>query len=233
MIIDHDARIVIATPTKCGKTTIESMVRRSMTADISRNLEVVRPGQHRLDCPEQARGYVRYMMVRDPWRRLLSQWSFLANPKSKGEHRAKEIQQLSFAQFVEWWLAYRTEYMEWQVPWKELPAAGLWSAPARWLMTLKECAEVWHPDGLINVEDLQLELKVRDLDYGTEVQNNSSERVRPGKWTDYYDSEMWSVVGDAFAQRDAQFIGQTVHPPSAPGLGRYRNKTLAELKELV
>jgi hypothetical protein len=232
VIVDHDRRVVIATPTKCGKTSLEAMVKRSLTADVGRNLEVVRPGQHRLDCPSGADGYKRYMMVRNPWSRLVSTWSFLANPKSKGEHRAKDIQKMSFAEFVYWWLEYRAEMGPVHILAEGQQPSVLWSAPARWLMTLSECDGVWRAEDYIRVEQMAGDLDLLGLNYGQPVKNNSSDKVRPGEWTDYWTDELLREAASTL-RKDAHAFGYDVMLRVSPGSRNYSNQTLDKLKEMV
>lgn len=233
MIIDHDEHIVICTPTKCGKTSLEAMARAAVHADMSRNLEVVRPGQHRLDVPKQAEGYTRMMMVRDPWARLVSTWSFLSNPGSKGEQNAALIRQMSFTEFVYWWLAQRKEALH-NRPWVKYTPKELWSAPARWLMTLSECADIWQPEHCLDVANIENSLFEHGLDYGPDKKNNSSDRVRPGHWTDYYTHSTFNKVSDAFAIKEADRFGfihtmETVH--NSVLSGKYADKRISDFKE--
>lgn len=232
MIVDHDVKVVIATPTKCGKTSLEAMVKRSLNADVGRNLEVVRPGQHRLDLPPSADdSYTRLMMVRNPWSRLVSTWSFLANPKSKGEHRAKEIQQMSFSHFVHWWLKYRDDWCALRFLDDATPAQ-LWSAPERWLMNLTECAYVWNPDGLVHLENMERDLAGWELDYGTPVKNNSSDKVRPGVWTDYWNTDLYVAVGQTL-RPDANLGGYSPNSVLKLMNDRYTNRPLSGLAKFM
>jgi hypothetical protein len=234
VIIDHNEEVVIATPTKCGKTSLESMVKREAKRGVGRlnGLVVVRPGQHRLDCPAEAEGYKRYMMVRNPWARLVSTWSFLANPKSKGEHKAKDIQQMTFGEFVYWWLQYRDAWSPVGVLQGGQQPSVFWSAPARWLMTLSECDAVWKAEDYIRVENMAGDLELLGLNYGQPVQNNSSSKVRPGEWTDYWTDELLRETASTL-RKDAHAFGYDILLRISPGSLDYSNKTLEQLKEMV
>jgi hypothetical protein len=205
VIVDHEAKIIIATPTKCGTKSCESIARTLGRKD--RMVEVVRPGIHRLDVPYGAAGYTRYMMVRNPWARLLSTWSFLGNPISKSEYEPLRAAaaDLPFAKWLGVWTRERAAYGD---SWRTETAKRLWSAPARWVMTLGECAQVWEPKGFIRVENMEQDLlEVAQVDYGIARRVNHSDKVRLGPWTSYYTEAMWKRVGDLFAFDEAVKIG--------------------------
>lgn len=235
MIIDHDNKTVIGTPSKCGTMTVKHMVLALNKKEPERNVEWVRTGVHRCDCPPEAEGYTRLMMVRDPWVRLVSMWSFIAKPGSIGEWRHKEITNLSFTEFIDWWLKQRAEYRHPNKKWAGLSASQLWSAPPRWIMTLSEIADIWCPDAVIDIHHIEDGLFEHGIDLGKIVQSNTSKKNRPGHWTDYYTHKTFNRVSDAFAIKDADRFGFNQTPTIVNGIlhGKHANDTIPSLMETM
>lgn len=114
-MITSDAGFVIATPTKCGTTTLEEMCRRhrggrgGVPRDNFRIMDWELPRrQHRMalpaTCPpirhkdapsERAvnwRDADRYLMVRNPYTRYMSMYEYLRAPHNYSKFGAREIQ---------------------------------------------------------------------------------------------------------------------------------------------
>lgn len=217
MIIDHEAMVVIATPSKCGTLTMKAMA-KALPSD--RMVEWVGMGVHRLDCPPEADGYTRLMMVRDPWARLVSMWSFIGKPSHYDEWEHDTIRRLTFTQFVDWYLERHEEEAS-KGPWEQRSARELWSVPTRWLMTLGECADVWKPEHTLDVASIEDSLFEHGLDYG-KVRNANISHHRTGKWTDHYTPDTFKLVGDAFARADAKRFnfpgnGESITPDQLTG----------------
>lgn len=107
-MITSDAGFVIATPTKCGTTTLEEMCRRHRGGRAYPGLPSFRimdweqpRRQHRMALPAIGSGdtgweawgdYDRYLMVRDPYARYVSVYEYLRAPHNYSKFGAKEIQ---------------------------------------------------------------------------------------------------------------------------------------------
>lgn len=127
-------RFLIATPTKCGTTTLEEMCRRhrggraGVPVDTFRIMDWESPRrQHRMSPPLGWDDAERYLMVRNPFERYMSMYEYLKAPHNYSKFGAKEIQRsewrgwlmgregvrgrpMDFEQFL-WWLAdARAEY---------------------------------------------------------------------------------------------------------------------------
>lgn len=164
-MIVSDHGFVIATPTKCGTTTIEEMARRHGGGRVSRGgVEVPsfriatdeRPRrQHRMVPPLGWENADRYMMVRNPFTRYMSQYEYLRAPHNYSKFGAKEIQgrtwlgwqrgrvgtnnePMSFQQFLFFIARCRRTYSEdrWVKRRGPLNAAFAWRSPWIWLEPL-------------------------------------------------------------------------------------------------
>lgn len=97
-------RFVIATPTKCGTTTLEEMARRHGGGRVSRGgVEVpsfaIYTGehprrQHRMALPvdDEWLDAERYIMVRNPFARYVSMYEYLKAPHNYSKFGAREVQ---------------------------------------------------------------------------------------------------------------------------------------------
>jgi hypothetical protein len=157
-------RFVIATPTKCGTTTLEELARRHRGGRAGKPLNSFRimdwespRRQHRMALPSHlVRGYWgtadRYMMVRNPWARYVSQYHYLKNPTNYSKTMAKEIQgrewggkhtgrawfdedPLSFGEFLELVAEFRKVYSNkrWTKRRGELTDPAFYRSPWVWL----------------------------------------------------------------------------------------------------
>lgn len=95
-------RFVIATPTKCGTTTLEEMCRRHGGGRVSRG-GVENPSfrimtweqprrQHRMVPPEGWEDADRFFLARNPLSRYPSMYEYLRNPTNYSKFGAREIQ---------------------------------------------------------------------------------------------------------------------------------------------
>jgi hypothetical protein len=100
MIISEAGRFFIATPTKCGTTTLESIAARNMREGEGETLRVLddpdtgdtRRRQHRMVVPQGHNDWNRYMLVRHPYSRMTSVYEYLLAPANYSQWGAREIQ---------------------------------------------------------------------------------------------------------------------------------------------
>ena len=118
MIISPRGRFVIATPTKCGTTTLESIAKRPQNVgkleicgsdqermeqivaadpdgfkvtDLVRGLDT-RRRQHRMAMPYGAESYRPYLLTRNPYSRWVSVYEYLLAPRNYSQWGARAVQ---------------------------------------------------------------------------------------------------------------------------------------------
>jgi hypothetical protein len=103
-MITSDAGFLIATPTKCGTTTLEEMARRNGGGRVSRGgfenpsfaiYTGERPRrQHRMALPsgDQWAAADRYLMVRNPYMRYISMYEYLMHPTNYTKYGSQWLQ---------------------------------------------------------------------------------------------------------------------------------------------
>ncbi len=161
-MILSDHGFLIATPTKCGTTTLEEMTRRHGGGRVSRG-GVQLPSfriasdeqprrQHRMVPPEGWQDVDRYIMVRNPFTRYMSQYEYLRAPHNYSKFGAKEIQgsawlgwdrgragvvgePMTFQQFLFFIARARREYLQrrWVKRRGDLYSPFAWRSPWIWL----------------------------------------------------------------------------------------------------
>lgn len=102
MIVSHEGKFVIATPTKCGTTTLEAVARRHVrrlgdegvrtfsVAEADRGDSHRR--QHRMVPPEGCESYQAYLLVRNPLDRMVSIFEYLRAPQNYSQWGARAVQ---------------------------------------------------------------------------------------------------------------------------------------------
>lgn len=134
-MIVSDAGFIIATPTKCGTTTLEEMCRRhrggrkGTPKENFRIMDWAKPRrQHSMAMDVSLRNYQRFMMVRNPYDRWCSIYEYLRAPHNYTKWGAKQIQgaewrgtwhyhdpertrrPMTFGEFLEFIIRERKEY---------------------------------------------------------------------------------------------------------------------------
>lgn len=205
MIVDHVNKFIIATPTKCGTTTLENLA-RSRGGRLG--LSTVRPRQHRMIVPEELDRYQRYLAVRNPYDRLVSIYLYLSNPSNYSQWGHNEVKDRTFPEFVQWWVKQRIKhgidddlyYQEWRdLKW--------WRSPNLWLVSLNECYEMLLPDGIVRLENLEPDLKALRDDWGGAMLHSNRSTNRQKDSRRYYTRKTIQVVNDVFARRDCAVLG--------------------------
>lgn len=191
MIIDRQRRYLLATPSKCGTTSVERMAKANPSV-----FTVVRPYQHRMLVPEEfadQHRYMRWLLVRNSYARLVSIWSYLANPANYTQWGADEVQGLTFAEFVAWWLGNRHDLLD-TSGWGELK---WWRSPNLWLITNAECQEA------LGVPDRRCitvsEVPSLNPEAWGELKHVNASLHRPGSWEDYWSNSLISRVEPLFS----------------------------------
>lgn len=192
-------RFIIATPTKCGTTTLEEMCRRHRggragePVDTFRIMDWEKPRrQHGMVPPEGWDAAARFIMVRNPYDRWVSVYEYLLNPANYSKWGAKEIQgsqwrgkwaygeqqrlgsrpPMNFLQFVEFVIQSRREY-----------ASGRWAnkrgpflvpfhyrSPWVWLDRLDESAlKLRNQSGFNKTTDVLWSLRLENFWDGMEL----------------------------------------------------------------
>lgn len=114
---------VIATPTKCGTHSWEALARAVPS------MELIRP-QHLMVVPEEYEDHDRYIVVRDPYERLISMWSFICHSTNRTQWGAKETRGMGLNEWLHWFLPRQAAADEqgWQ-----------FRSPWVWTKTLLQC----------------------------------------------------------------------------------------------
>lgn len=157
---------IIATPTKCGTTTLEEMCRRHRGGRAQPGLPSFRimdwekpRRQHRMALPDGWGNADRYLMVRNPYTRYMSMFEYLRAPHNYSKFGAREIQgrewrgldmgrwspakdkaPLRFEQFLYWLAAERLIYASGRWPNRrgELTEPFAYRSPWVWLDSLTD-----------------------------------------------------------------------------------------------
>ena len=93
-MIISDAGFVIATPTKCGTTTIEHVAKRHNDPSFAIAAEILPRRQHRMVMPTEAAeaGYRKMLLVRNPFTRYMSVYEYLRAPQNYSQWGARWVQ---------------------------------------------------------------------------------------------------------------------------------------------
>lgn len=139
MIISNSGQFLIATPTKCGTTTLEELARRHRGGRTPRFPDAMRSfaimdavdsddnsrRQHRMCRPAGTLDFRMYMMIRHPYDRLVSIYEYMRNPANYSKWGAYQVQgnewpgwtrdpslmqPMTFTRFVIWYAECRDYY---------------------------------------------------------------------------------------------------------------------------
>lgn len=180
-------RFVIATPTKCGTTTLEEMARRhrggraGTPRDTFRIMDWEKPRrQHRMVPPAGWHRADRYMMVRNPYTRYVSMYEYLKAPANYSKFGAREVQRdawrgwgfgrkglhghpLGFEDFLGWLVEAREVFSapRWQKRRGYLSDARAYRSPWVWLDGLDESLRLF--GGISRVHLLRMEDLWREM----------------------------------------------------------------------
>jgi hypothetical protein len=148
VIISHKYEFVMATPTKCGTHTVESVVKR-MNKYGDDSIEIVRPAMHRMDPPSACRDYYKMLLVRNPYDRLASVYYYFLDPVNYSQWGAKFVQgfDMSFDVFVRWFTEAKHE-AEHGVDF------NTHRSPHLWTLSLKQNWDILNADEYVKIEDI-------------------------------------------------------------------------------
>lgn len=182
MLISHKRKLLIATPTKCGTTSLEHAVKKHIKQggdpdiiDIFR-VPFEPRRQHRMSYPEVLGfngldRYRRLMVVRDPRKRWESVYKYLGDPAQYSQWGSKYVQgrnwpgieklgregvdadPMTFVQFLRWMFWVRDEH---KAPERRgsLADGFAYRAPWVWSDGLDFSAKQWKPEAVIRTEHL-------------------------------------------------------------------------------
>ena len=208
MIVDHENRFIIATPTKCGTTSIEALAR---SRGKRLGLSTVRPRQHRMVVPEEYVSFRRYMMVRNPYDRLASIYLYLSNPSNYSQWAHWEVVDKTFTQFCYWYIKQREHYGIQSAcdPGGAASDDKWYRSPNLWLVSLGECQRVLKPHDFIRLENLAEDLKStgRDDWGGNMLHSNRSTNRKKETRSMYSSKQALQRVNEAFAFVDCMQLG--------------------------
>lgn len=213
MIISEATKTLIATPTKCGTTTLEAVARRSEREGDGAVLRVLdepdpndtRRRQHRMCPPPGKEDWTRLLLVRNPYDRLTSIYEYLRAPANYSQWGARRVQgrewpgergalshpPMSFRKFLFW---LELEHATLAEDFRDWGASRSYRSPWVWTDTLKDSWRFWSRDGDVEVGLLRLENLWEDLAawLGEGVVNmkplhsNRSTGRKHADWKDYY-----------------------------------------------
>lgn len=135
MIVSDRHKFLIATPTKTGAQSLRAMaetwVRRG--GDPSQ-LRQHWPLEHRMSIPEGSEDYARWIVVRDPYRRLVSMYNYLRRPGyyQQWEHEAAAAR--TFTDWLAWYAEQRDRYDTAEWPEKRITSGRI---PYMWTDTYR------------------------------------------------------------------------------------------------
>jgi len=208
MIVDLEYGSVIATPTKCGTTSIEALAR---SRGSRLGLTTVRPRQHRMVVPDEYANFRRYMMVRNPYDRLASIYLYLSNPSNYSQWAHWEVVDKTFTQFLYWYVRMRDHYnIQLAVDPGGAAHDDRWyKSPNLWLVSLGECMQVLQPQGLIRLENLEADLKEtgRDEWGGKMLHSNRSTNRKKETRAMYGSKQALQKVNQSFLLSDCERLG--------------------------
>lgn len=212
MIVDFENRFVIATPTKCGTTSIESLAK---SRGERLGLAAVRPRQHRMVLPDELADYRRFLAVRNPYDRLVSIYLYLTNPSNYSQWAHWEVVDKPFKEFIPWYIKQRARYnihLATANDNGEAQNLNWYRSPNLWLVSLAECHDVLEPDGgLVRLEHLAADLeKTGRKNWGGKMLHSNRSTNRKKDSRSMYSKRSLSRVNDAFARRDCEMLGYEV-----------------------
>lgn len=193
---------VIGTPTKCGTHSWEALAKAVPSMDL------IRP-QHLMDPPDEYKQYDRYIIVRDPYERLVSMWSFICHSPNRTQWGAKETRGMSLTDWLRWFLPRQREASErtWQ-----------FRSPWVWTKTMSECADRLRVGNLfLRIEEADEDMRAMIKEYRLEVperrqregmyHSNRADMHRP-----YYrmSGSVLDMMNEAGAHDDALRFGYPV-----------------------
>lgn len=180
MIIDHENKVLISTPAKTATASMEAVARGRRAEEAPEGMGIVYwpDGQkkpHTMVIPDHISGvknYKRYMLVRNPYQRLVSLYYWLKKPyhiPGEWPEKADDIRAIdTFSEFVHWWVRMRDEYgYNGRHPVRlQFSDPSFWMHPHCWMVTYAECASQFNPHYILHLEKLEAELKAIRGDWG-------------------------------------------------------------------
>lgn len=111
MLISHKHEFIVAMPTKCGTNSLRNMALKWVRDGGDPDVLMEHPKlRHRMDVPEGCEEYQRYIVVRNPFHRMVSSFQWLLDHKNQWRH--DELNKVLVEQydgdrqrmFRRWWL---------------------------------------------------------------------------------------------------------------------------------
>lgn len=160
MLVSDKYRFILATPTKCGTYSWEAICKQ-VDRDV---LDKIRPGLHRMVVPGAYEDFERFIVVRNPYSRLVSMYHYFLDPMNYSQWGAKFVQgrehrnakfdhpPMTFAQFVKFMKHERDKRPDGYL------GSNTFRSPDLWLNSLSENADLLGYDGYIKIEDADDEI---------------------------------------------------------------------------
>jgi hypothetical protein len=203
MLVSEIHDFIIFTPTKTGTFSWEAAMRKYPA-----EVQWVKP-RHKLTPPVwMSAPETRYMLVRNPYSRLVSVWwylGYIGNSKSQWGHRY--VMHQNFSQFLPWFEAQR-----------ELVEHRLWiqgRAPHMWTKSLTQCAEIAKPDRTLMMEHMWDNWQNFGVLYGLyPTYDHHSNIGKHPTWASLYDQREVEIANRIWCEDDCRSFDYDLIDPS-------------------